>query len=331
MTDVPAPQLTVLIPTKPTHATDANGIRSPSTPPPFDHRQTSTAAQVFDRGSRLMLAGGGAGAIAKTLVAPFERVKILCQTGQTQGLLLTYKQVMQEEGFLGFWRGNYANVIRIIPSKGVLCMCSDAFRDMLRGPNDVVLPTWKSVASGALSGATAVVCTYPLDLVRGRVSGNLGKANRYTGILTTVRLTIKEEGFAALYRGVGPTLAGAFPYEGIKFGVYDFLKRHAPRDEKGKLSEVTKLTIGAAAGTAAGVVMFPNDTVRRRIQMQGQGGTPILYTSGFDCYRKLVAQHGPGILYRGLAANLLRVVPNAALQFWAYEALKTALGITTKA
>jgi hypothetical protein len=63
---------------------------------------------------------------------------------------------------------------------------------------------------------------------------------------------------------------GSFPYEGIKFGVYDALKKIAPRDEHGKLSEIWKLSIGAAAGTAAGVVMFPNDTVRRRLQLQVQ-------------------------------------------------------------
>jgi len=287
---------------------------------------SSSSAQALDRGSRLMLAGGGAGAVAKTLVAPFERVKILNQLGESHGMMATFRTVFSTEGILGMWRGNYANVIRIIPNKGVLFMCSDFYKQLLRSPNDKVLPGWKSTVSGSLSGATAVLCTYPLDLVRGRVAGKVGKT-RYTGILSTVRLTVKEEGFAALYKGVGPTLAGSFPYEGIKFGVYDSLKKIIPREADGKVSEFWKLTCGAAAGTAAGIVMFPNDTVRRRLQMQGIGGGAVLYKNGMDCYVKLVKAQGFTVLYRGLTANLFRVVPNSALQFWAFEGIKTLLGV----
>lgn len=40
---------------------------------------------------RQMAAGGGAGIVAKTVVAPFERVKIVCQTGESVGMLQTTK------------------------------------------------------------------------------------------------------------------------------------------------------------------------------------------------------------------------------------------------
>lgn len=36
-----------------------------------------------------MAAGGGAGIVAKTVVAPFERVKIVCQTGESVGMVET--------------------------------------------------------------------------------------------------------------------------------------------------------------------------------------------------------------------------------------------------
>lgn len=38
-----------------------------------------------------MAAGGGAGIVAKTVVAPFERVKIVCQTGESVGMVQTVK------------------------------------------------------------------------------------------------------------------------------------------------------------------------------------------------------------------------------------------------
>lgn len=40
---------------------------------------------------RQMAAGGSAGIVAKTVVAPFERVKIVCQTGESVGMVQTTK------------------------------------------------------------------------------------------------------------------------------------------------------------------------------------------------------------------------------------------------
>lgn len=54
------------------------------------------------------------------------------------------------------------------------------------------------------------------------------------------------------------------------------------------------------------------------------------YKSGLDCYRKLVEAHGVKILYRGLTAQLIRVVPNSALQFWSFELIKTLLNVSSK-
>jgi len=288
-----------------------------------EQQQKTTPLGFLDTGTRLMIAGGGAGAITKTAVAPFERIKILCQVGESRGFVSTFVAVVRNEGVLGLWRGNFANVIRIIPNKGVLFMCSDTYKGLLRSPGEKVLPTWKSFVAGSLSGATAVLATYPLDLARGRVAGKLGKENQFKGILSTFRLTLKNEGFFALYRGVGPTLAGSFPYEGIKFGVYDVCKKYA-QDEKGQVSQLGKLVCGAVAGTTASIVMFPNDTVRRIMQMQGIDGK-VRYKNSWDCYRQVVSSRGIAGLYRGMTANLVRVAPNNALMFGSWEFLKALL------
>lgn len=62
------------------------------------------------------LLGGFAGAIAKTSVAPLERVKLLMQTQEANpklaarpytGIGNCCARVLQEEGLLAFWRGVY--------------------------------------------------------------------------------------------------------------------------------------------------------------------------------------------------------------------------------
>ena len=87
-----------------------------------------------------MLAGGTAGACAKSVVAPLERVKIIIQTTQLQHTttpspsLRTQAQVasvptatanintnnilrniLRTEGTFGLWKGNGASVLRVIP------------------------------------------------------------------------------------------------------------------------------------------------------------------------------------------------------------------------
>jgi len=79
------------------------------------------------------MAGGVAGAFAKTVCAPIERVKLLLKTGHTNHQIKTqyngfviilikvdcFTRVYKEEGVLAFWRGNWANVIRYFPTTAI--------------------------------------------------------------------------------------------------------------------------------------------------------------------------------------------------------------------
>lgn len=74
---------------------------------------------------------------------------------------------------------------------------------------------------GGVAGITSVVCTYPLDIVRTRLSiqtasfAALGEVPKreIPGMWTTLLSMYKSEGgMAALYRGIIPTVAGVAPY-----------------------------------------------------------------------------------------------------------------------
>lgn len=75
---------------------------------------------------------------------------------------------------------------------------------------------------GGAAGITSVTVTYPLDIVRTRLSiqsasfaalGHRDTSEKLPGMFRTMVLIYKQEGgIVALYRGITPTVAGVAPY-----------------------------------------------------------------------------------------------------------------------
>ncbi|GLB36955.1 putative mitochondrial carrier (TC 2.A.29) family protein [Lyophyllum shimeji] len=141
------------------------------------------------------IAGGCAGAASRTVVSPLERLKIIQQVqprtsdGQYKGVWRSLVRMWKEEGFKGFMRGNGINCLRIVPYRcvphtfrGLLLAALHALeaavqfttyeqlKKFFTRHGSKELDTPKRLASGALAGITSVCSTYPLDLVRSRLS-----------------------------------------------------------------------------------------------------------------------------------------------------------------
>ncbi|PIN07222.1 hypothetical protein CDL12_20213 [Handroanthus impetiginosus] len=171
-----------------------------------------------------LIAGGVAGGFAKTAVAPLERIKILFQTRRDEfrnlGLLGSFSKIAKTEGVLGFYRGNGASVARIVPYAALHYMTYEEYRRWIifgfpgvdRGP---VL----DLVAGSFAGGTAVLFTYPLDLVRTKLAFQVVESSKlgapielaYKGIRDCFSKIYKEAGVRGLYRGVAPSLYGIFP------------------------------------------------------------------------------------------------------------------------
>ncbi|TFK20944.1 mitochondrial carrier, partial [Coprinopsis marcescibilis] len=122
------------------------------------------------------IAGGCAGAASRTVVSPLERLKIIQQV-QPRGTSAEYKGVWRslvrmwkEEGFRGFMRGNGINCVRIVPYSAVQFTTYEQLKKLFTNNGLRELDTPTRLAAGALAGITSVCSTYPLDLVRSRLS-----------------------------------------------------------------------------------------------------------------------------------------------------------------
>jgi len=206
--------------------------------------------------------------------------------GKSTSVLDLYKAVVHNEGFIGLWAGNGANLLRIFPAKGIVFASNDFYKGGLRKlaqiPEEKALSGGLSFLAGGLSGMTASAITYPLDFARGRISGKVGIKGQgkrhYSGIWNTLYRSMKEEGFMTMYKGITPTLLGAMPYEGIKFGTVGLLEKWVPVEDGERPSVWRKMIFGGVGGVMAGLITYPNDTVRRMLQLQGSKGTKDVFT-----------------------------------------------------
>ncbi|PNT66205.1 mitochondrial carrier protein CoAc2 isoform X3 [Brachypodium distachyon] len=272
---------------------------------------------------RELIAGGVAGGVAKTAVAPLERVKILLQTRRAEfhgsGLVGSSRTIYRTEGPLGFYRGNGASVARIVPYAALHYMAYEEYRRwiILAFPNVEQGPILDLVA-GSIAGGTAVICTYPLDLVRTKLAYQIkGAVNLslieskpseqvYKGILDCVKTIYKQNGLKGLYRGMAPSLYGIFPYSGLKFYFYEKMKTHVPEEHRKDIT--TKLACGSVAGLLGQTITYPLDVVRRQMQVQAFSSSNLAKGKGTFGSLVMIAKHqGWQQLFSGLSINYLKV------------------------
>ena len=79
---------------------------------------------------------------------------------------------------------------------------------------------------GMASSTVAMLCTYPLNLVRTRLQASgMPGAPTCRGPVECLSRILQEEGASGLYRGVVPNLAKVLPATSISYAVYDLLSQ----------------------------------------------------------------------------------------------------------
>ncbi|XP_043587345.1 ADP,ATP carrier protein-like [Bombus pyrosoma] len=281
------------------------------------------------------LAGGISAAVSKTAVAPLERVKLLLQVQHTskqirpedryKGMMDAFIRIPKETGFLSFWRGNLANVIRYFPTQALNFAFKDKFKAIfLEGvPKDAF---WRqfagNLASGGAAGATSLLFVYPLDFARTRLAADIGQGDKreFKGLGDCIVKIFKTDGLIGLYRGFNVSVQGIIIYRATYFGLYDTTKNMLS-DPKNTPLHITFL-IAQVVTTVAGVMSYPFDTVRRRMMMQsGRSKREIMYKNTLDCWIKTAKAEGVGAFFKGSLSNILRGT-GGALVLTLYDTLK---------
>lgn len=181
--------------------------------------------------SRYLIAGGVAGATSRTATAPLDRLKVVLQVQTTRARIMpAIRGIWREGGFLGFFRGNGLNVLKVAPESAIRFYSYEMLKrfivDTRAGGegNMADIGTSGRLFAGGLAGAIAQTTIYPMDLVKTRLQTHACEGGRVPSLGTLSRDIWVHEGPRAFYRGVVPSLLGIIPYAGIDLAAYETLK-----------------------------------------------------------------------------------------------------------
>ena len=129
-------------------------------------------------------------------------------------------------------------------------------------------------------------------------------------------------GIRGLYRGFSVSVFGIFLYRSLYFGLYDSGK---PFLDENPLYQtfLYKFLFAQLVSGVANIAMYPFDTIRRRMMMQG-GRKDVLYRNTYDCYQKIKLNEGNRAFFKGNLSNLMRSTGGALVLVF-YDQIKEML------
>ncbi|XP_022751647.1 adenine nucleotide transporter BT1, chloroplastic/mitochondrial-like [Durio zibethinus] len=281
--------------------------------------------KVSNPSLRSLISGAIAGAVSRTCVAPLETIRTHLMVGSSgNSTTEVFHNIMQTDGWKGLFRGNFVNVIRVAPSRAIELFAFETVNKQLSPkPGEepkILIPA--SLVAGACAGVSSTLCTYPLELVKTRLTI---EKNMYDGILDAFLKILQKEGPAELYRGLASSLIGVIPYAATNYFAYDSLRKaYCKAFKEEKIGNIETLLIGSLAGAISSTATFPLEVARKHMQVGALNGRQV-YKNVVHALSSIVEQEGIQGLYKGLGPSCMKLVPAAGISFMCYEACKRIL------
>lgn len=183
-------------------------------------------------------------------------------------------------------------------------------------------PGMQMGAPSARGGTETVVIKPIQHQQKGLVTAGMGPFG-------TARRIVQREGFSALYKGLTAVYTGIVPKMAIRFVSFEQYRDWIQVATGVKSSAVT-FTAGLLSGlTEAIMIVTPAEVCKIRMQSQYHSmldPTQVQhrkYTNVLQTAVTIVGEEGIGALYKGVVPTMLRQGCNQAVNFTAYNIIKT--------
>lgn len=304
---------------------------------PFSSASASASASLLlllSPSTTKLLCGGVAGIASRTGTAPMDRLKVMMQAGGVgapTGLIAGMRSIYANGGLGAFFKGNGVNCVKIAPEMGIKMWAFDYFK-VAMAKDPIRITAEERFAAGGAAGALAQTVVYPLETIKTRLALSSGL---YRGAYHSLETIITQEGVRALYRGMSTSIIGVVPFAGIDLFINSTLKDKAAEHYARTKQEPGLLVLlgsGMVSSSVAMCVTFPIASIRVRLQAQGlpghgEAGATARPLNALEVARTILAKDGIGGFYKGVTANLLKVMPSAALSYGVYGELIKYAGL----
>lgn len=178
--------------------------------------------------------------------------------------------------------------------------------------------------SSALAGILTTILTNPIWVLKTRILGTRkAEKHAYSSLYDGIRKITQQEGIRSFWSGMIPSLF-LVSQSSLQFTFYDHLKHFqlfkatSPGDMRKRLTTAEYICTSAASKIMSMVITYPFQVVRSNLQnYKVWERRTILGIAS-------VIWHREGItgFYKGISANMIRVVPSTCVTFVVYESIK---------
>tara|TARA_B100000405_G_scaffold156360_1_gene109189 strand:- start:9830 stop:11350 length:1521 start_codon:yes stop_codon:yes gene_type:complete len=300
-----------------------------------------------------LFAGGLAGIVGRTAVAPLDRARTIIQDMglvrgpassvlDKSGIVHTTKppnaaqvcrDVLRNEGPAGLFRGNMVSALKVVPANALQFAIFHKMKDdFLRARSDKdgapaeQLLLEERLASGAVAGALSTAACYPLDTLKSQmaVAGGL----RGSVVTAATQLFRDQGGLRAFYKGIGPTLLCDVIGSALGFTLYEtFQTMYREANQGRRPNPLEKGALGGLGACVSLTLTMPLEVVMTRMRVQGLGHRPVLYKNALECLRLSVQREGLKSLWLGTGAAYVKIFPQLAITYFVFELASEQLGV----
>ncbi|CAN1813998.1 Folate transporter 1, chloroplastic [Linum perenne] len=247
-------------------------------------------------------AGAVAGFATVAATHPLDVVRTRFQVNDGRlSVLPTYRNtghaivtIARLEGLKGLYAGMSPAVLGSTVAWGLYFLFYSRAKERYSKNKNQSLSPLYHLASAAEAGGLVCLCTNPIWLVKTRLQlqTNRHQSRPYSGLYDAFKTIMREEGWRALYKGLGP---GLF------------------------LNSADYALLGASSKLSAILLTHPFQVVRARLQQRpGVDGTQR-YINSFHVVKETFRFEGFRGFYKGITPTILKSLPTSAITFLVYE------------
>lgn len=179
-------------------------------------------------------------------------------------------------------------------------------------------------SSSALAGMLTTVLTNPIWVLKTRIlSTRKTEKHAYSSLYDGIRKIIKQEGIRSFWSGMIPSLF-LVSQSSLQFTFYDHLKHFQlstpiiPGETRQRLSTTEYICTSATSKIMSMAITYPFQVIRSNLQNYKAWEKRTLLGIASAIWHR----EGVTGFYKGISANMIRVVPSTCVTFVVYESIK---------